>query len=61
MDVAVARNSSAGKTLSSTLVSWRHRMSGCCSTISRSTSAARARTELMFQEAILSRWSRVCA
>ena len=30
-------------------------MSGCCSAISRSTSAMRARTELMFQEAILSR------
>jgi hypothetical protein len=29
-------------------------MSGCCSTMSRSTSAVRARTELMFQEAILS-------
>ena len=38
-----------------TLVSCRHRMSGCCSAISRSTSAARARTELMFQEAIFSR------
>jgi hypothetical protein len=31
-------------------------MSGCCSTISRSTSAVRARTELMFQEAIFSRF-----
>src|SRR4029079_11086730 len=28
-------------------------MSGCCSAIRRSTSAARARTELMFQDAIL--------
>jgi hypothetical protein len=29
-------------------------MSGCCSAMSRSTSAVRARTELIFQEAILS-------
>src|SRR3954451_14911187 len=41
--------------LSSTLVSCRHRMSGCCSAISRSTSAVRARTELIFHEAIFSR------
>jgi hypothetical protein len=30
-------------------------MSGCCSAIKRSTSAGRARTELMFHEAIFSR------
>src|SRR5438045_1785547 len=41
--------------LSSTLVSCRHRMSGCCSPIRRSTSAVRARTEFIFHEAIFSR------
>src|SRR4051812_32833136 len=41
--------------LSRTFVSWGDRMSGCCSLIRRSTSAVRARTELMFQEAIFRR------
>ena len=38
--------------LSSTFVSWRQRISGCCSAIAVRR-AQRARTELMFQEAIL--------
>ena len=36
------------------LVSCRHRMSGCSSSSKRSTMGTRARTELMFQDAILS-------
>src|SRR3546814_8071777 len=37
-----------------TLVSWRQRISGCASLRKRSTISMRKRTELMFQETILS-------